>query len=244
MKTLYIIKTGKTFPTTKDKFGDFDDWVICFLGRNNAKIKIIDLIEDKKLPILGSSDGFIITGSHSMVTDEEKWSGSLEKYIRKINAKNIPLLGICYGHQLISKALGGKSNYNKKGKEIGRVRIKLRKNLNDDMLFKNFPKHFHAFESHYQSAVKLPRNSIILASNYKDRHQAVRFSSYTWGVQFHPEFDKHIMKEYILNQEDSLKKLGFNTNILIKNVNRCDISHKVINNFLNIIKEKDSALTK
>ncbi len=239
MKTVYILKTGETFPSTKNKFGDFDTWVIHFLGKSTKRIKVVHILENQKLPNLQSAAGFIITGSHAMVSEELNWSVKLEKYIKKIASKNIPLLGICYGHQLIAKALGGTSDFNKKGKEIGRVKIKSTLNALNDPLFDGFPKQFYAFETHYQSAVKLPLKAVILASNHKDQHQAVRFSQSIWGVQFHPEFDTNIMKEYIINQEDSLTTLGFNLNKLLDNVDRCDISHKILVNFMYIIENRN-----
>ncbi len=239
MKTVYILKTGETFPSTKNKFGDFDTWVIHFLGKSTKRIKVVPILENQKLPNLQSAAGFIITGSHAMVSEELRWSVELEKYIKKIASKNIPLLGICYGHQLIAKALGGTSDFNKKGKEIGRVKIKSTLNALNDPLFDGFPRQFYGFETHYQSAVKLPPNAVILASNSKDQHQAVRFSQSIWGVQFHPEFDTNIMKEYIINQEDSLTTLGFNLNKLLDNVDRCDISHKILVNFMYIIENRN-----
>jgi len=238
MKYIYVLKTGETFPSTKKKFGDFDRWVLNFLDKSNKNIKVIYIQENQELPSLQSASAFIITGSHSMVSEELDWSVALEKYIKKIARKDIPLLGICYGHQLIAKALGGKSDFNKRGKEIGRVKIKRRAESFNDPLLQGFPTQFYGFETHYQSAVKLPSNAVILASNHKDPHQAVRYSRYIWGVQFHPEFDVDIMKEYILNQKESLIELGFNVEKLQENVARCDISNTVLKNFMEIAKNK------
>jgi GMP synthase (glutamine-hydrolysing) len=179
-----------------------------------------------------------------MVSQELKWSLELEKYIQKISSKNIPLLGICYGHQLIAKALGGKSGFNKKGLEIGRVKIKCSKKSLHDPLFKNLPKIFYAYETHYQSAIKLPTRAIILASNMKDTHQAVRFTKYIWGVQFHPEFDENIMKEYIINQKDALSKNCFSVDNLLKNTKNCNMSHKILSNFMNIVQDNKNLKTK
>ena len=235
MKYIYIIKTGTTFPSTKTKLKDFENWIIHYLGKTNTTMKVIDIVNDQKLPNIRSAERFIITGSHAMVSQELEWSVKLEKYIQKIAKKQIPLLGICYGHQLIAKALGGKSNFNPKGKEIGKVTIKISKNGLDDPLFKNFPKIFNAFETHYQSVIQLPHKAVVLASNMKDKHQAVRFTNKIWGVQFHPEFDKNVMNEYIVNQEKSLKNLDFNINKLLNNIEECKTSHKILLNFLNIV---------
>jgi GMP synthase (glutamine-hydrolysing) len=234
LQYIYIIKTGETFETTKAKFGDFDSWV----GKvaNERHIKTID-VKSAALPNLKSAKGFIITGSHSMVTDESAWSLKLEKYIKKIASKNIPLLGICYGHQLIAKALGGKSGYNKKGKEIGTVKIKSKNNALKDPLFKDFPKAFYAYETHYQSVLKLPPKAVVLAKNSHDAHQAVRFAESIWGVQFHPEFDREIMAEYIMNQKQDLVKLGFRIDKLLADVRPCDTSSKIVRNFMDIVKQ-------
>ena len=236
MKTVYILKLGETFPSTKKKFGDFDAWVIKLLGKPNTTVKTINILENKKLPSLQSAAGFIITGSHSMVSDELPWSLKIEKYIKKIASKDIPLLGICYGHQLIAKALGGRSSFNKNGKEIGRVKIKRSISSLTDPLFKGFPKEFYAFETHYQSAIKLPNKAIVLASNSKDKHQAVRFATHIWGVQFHPEFNAGIMKEYIINQEGTANKIALS-------VNHSPVSNQILGNFMRIIEEREFGLT-
>jgi len=239
LKYIYIIKAGETFQSIENKHGDFDDWIIHFLGRTNKNIKVISILKNQKLPRLKSALGFIITGSHAMVSQEHQWSVKLEKYIQKISRKDIPLLGICYGHQLIAKALGGKSGFNKKGKEIGKVKVSIAKTALNDPLFQNFPKKFNAFETHYQSVLKLPKDAVILASNFKDKHQAVKYSQKIWGVQFHPEFNKLVMEGYINNQEKNLAKLGFSVDTLLNNVENCHISHKILGNFLEIMEGKN-----
>ena len=173
-----------------------------------------------------------------MVTDELPWSIKIEKYIKKVSKTKTPLLGICYGHQLISKALGGKSGFNKKGKEIGLVKITNLSFNNTDPLLKNFPKKFFAFETHYQTVQKLPAKAKVIAKNMKDNTQAVRFTNNIWGVQFHPEFDKSIMKEYILKQKDVIEELGISIKKLINDLKSCDISNTVLKNFSYIIKKK------
>ena len=100
---------------------------------------------------------------------------------------------------------------------------------------KNFPNKFYAYETHYQTVVKLPTFSKILAKNNQDNHQAVRYSKNIWGVQFHPEFDKEIMKEYILNQENDLLKLNFDINKLLLDLRDCEISNRILANFWKII---------
>lgn len=87
MKKLYIFKVGKTFQNTKEKLGDFDDWVKHFTQNPNLHIKTIDVINDEKLPLFEDTLGVVITGSHSMVTDNLDWSINVEKWIQKARKK-------------------------------------------------------------------------------------------------------------------------------------------------------------
>lgn len=234
MKNLYILKVGTTFATTRNRFGDFDTWIANRLRTSKIRIKVVDVAANEPLPLKKAS-GFIITGSHCMVTDNLGWSVALEKYIIKISKTTIPLLGICYGHQLIAKALGGKSGFNPKGKEIGAVTVHKMPSYSRDPLFKNFPTHFHAYETHYQCVTKLPLKAKIVAKNNKSI-QSIRFRSNIWGVQFHPEFTNAIMQEYIIHQKDDLISLGFDVDKLLKNRKNCKTSQKIVTNFGEIVR--------
>jgi len=139
----------------------------------------------------------IVTGSHSMVTDEEAWSQKTGDWLSDVVQRGIPLLAICYGHQLLAKALGGVSGYHPDGMEIGTVDINLTENARDDLLFSDLPKQFKAHTIHSQTVTKLPEGAVRLAYNSHDENHAFRVGKNAWGVQFHPEFDKAVMDSYI-----------------------------------------------
>lgn len=197
MKDLYIVKCGSTFDFIKDEFGDFEDWIIEKLEDKSRDIFVLDIQNDEELPILGKNDAVILTGSHSMVTDEEPWSLLLEKWIPKLIDDEIPFLAICYGHQLLAKSLGGVSTYHENGIEIGSVDINLDENSKNDSIFSKLKNSFKAHTVHSQTVVKLPNNAVRLAFNNHDTNHAFRVGSCAWGVQFHPEFDKNVMNLYI-----------------------------------------------
>ena len=201
MKKLYIIKCGSTFENPN---GDFEDWIIEKLEKKDLNISTIDVQKNQTLPKPDKNDAIIITGSHSMVTDEESWSIELENWLPKIIEEEIPLLAICYGHQLLAKCLGGVSGYHKNGIEIGTVDIFLEDFAKDDELFSNLPNSFKAHTVHSQTVLELPKNATRLAFNNHDINHAYRVGSKAWGVQFHPEFDVDAMNLYI--NEVSKKK--------------------------------------
>lgn len=197
MKPLIIFKVGTTFDSLIVNIGDFEDWIIRGLGTTSTKVEIIDPRRNIAFPKPERIAGAIITGSHSMVSDREPWSESLAAWIVEAAAIDLPMLGICYGHQLIAHALGGEVDYHPLGLEIGTVNIELSDHAENDVLFRDSPKRFAAHATHRQSVIKLPENAVLLASNSFEPHHAFRIGQNAWGLQFHPEFNAPAMSCYI-----------------------------------------------
>ena len=197
MKQICIIKTGSTFDATRQAYSDFEDWIIGKMALPQSKPFTVNVQAGDVLPDLAQCDGVIVTGSHSMVTDEEEWSRHTAGWLSDVVQRGIPLLAICYGHQLLAKALGGVSGYHPGGMEIGTAEIDLCDSVRDDLLFSDLPKHFKAHTIHSQTVLTLPEGAVRLASNSHDQNHAFRVGKNAWGVQFHPEFDKAVMDSYI-----------------------------------------------
>lgn len=232
-KKIYILKTGSTFQSIKKKYGDFEDWIIKGLNVDSNDVKIINVVEGKSLPDLNKCAGIIITGSHTMVTDNKKWSIKIEKWIPKFIKKNIPVMGICYGHQLIAKALNGYVDYNREGEKIGTIQIKLTKEAENDFLFSKLPKKFFVNISHSQSVFSLPDDAKILAKDSNGFVYAYKIGNNVWGIQFHPEFDKNIMKEYLLKTVKGIKNTEEKEKLysILKNVKETPLSNNILKLF-------------
>lgn len=217
MKHIYIIKTGSTFQTTQDAFKDFEDWIIDKSAVSSSNFVTVDVQKGDLLPDLNLCGGIIVTGSHSMVTDEETWSETTGRWLADAVHQEVPLLAICYGHQLLAKALGGVSDYHPNGMEIGTVDIELCGAAQEDILFCHMPKNFKAHTIHAQTVVTLPQGATRLASNAHDQNHAFRVGKNAWGVQFHPEFDQGIMDSYIKEVAKSKKMDAKKTKELLAN---------------------------
>jgi len=243
-KTLFIIKTGKTFPSTEKELGDFDLWTQRSFGDTDLAVGVVDLQQGAPLPDPSLCAGAVITGSHDMVSDELDWSLALEAWIRQIAPLNIPLLGICYGHQLIAKALGGHSADHPKGKEIGTVRVNTVAETAGDPVFQDLPPHFGAHTTHMQTALRLPEGARVFASNPHESHHAVRFNATMWGVQFHPEYDARIMQSYIHNQREELEASGFDIDALLREVSATPAAASVTRNFARMVSAMTQCVAK
>jgi GMP synthase (glutamine-hydrolysing) len=143
-----------------------------------------------------------------MVTEHAAWSERTAAWIPTVMDANKPLLGICYGHQLIAYALGGEVGPNPRGREFGTVEIVLREAARADRLFAGLPSKILAHASHAQSVLRLPPGATWLASSDRDPHHAFAVGRSTWGVQFHPEFGEGAAKAYVDKCTDELRAQG------------------------------------
>ncbi|MCP4023455.1 MAG: glutamine amidotransferase [Desulfobacteraceae bacterium] len=231
MKKIVIIKTGDTFPNIADKYGDFEDWIISSLAVDKGLIKVVDAEKQEALPDTSDCIGAVIAGSHAMVTENLSWSLKIEDWVPRAVAAGVPLLGICYGHQLIARAMGGQVGYHPQGIEIGSVQIELAPTLSPDPLFKELPVKFYVHACHSQTVRALPPGAQTLAKNEVEPRHAFRLGKSTWGVQFHPEYDEAIMRAYIEGMASEIKKSGNNKKDLLNKVAPTPVALEIIQRF-------------
>jgi GMP synthase (glutamine-hydrolysing) len=206
LKSFVIIKTGSTLSPIRQRFGDFEDWMNAGCGLYGAPV--IDVAGGEALPLPGTLVGAIITGSPAMVTDQSEWMQSLAVWVRQAVREEIPVLGVCFGHQLLAQAMGGHVDYHPEGREIGTVAIELTEEGKRDALLGHLPERFTAHVTHAQSVIRLPANAVRLAANTYEAHQAFRVGECAWGVQFHPEFSAAIMRGYVDEHAAALHEQG------------------------------------
>ena len=129
-------------------------------------------------------DAVVITGSRASVYWDEAWIDPLLDYVAAAHDRGVPVLGVCYGHQVLAAALGGRvesmGEYEIGYREVTRVA--------DDDLLAGVPERFTAFTTHSDAVTALPPGAELLAENDYGVH-AFRVGD-SWGVQFHPEYDR------------------------------------------------------
>lgn len=223
MPTLWIIKAGDSFPEVAAQLGDFETHFLAALRplaqtHPELQLRVYDAHRDSPPPTLDNRDAIIITGSHSMVSDAEPWSEALKPWLREARKRDVAMLGVCYGHQLMAAAFGGHSDYHPAGRETGSRRITLTEAGRHDPLLGTLPTPFVAQLTHAQSVLKAPDDASVLAANDFDAHQALRYGPKQWSVQFHPEFNTEMMRAYLERQRDTLTQQGDNPEQLLRNV--------------------------
>nr|WP_320014311.1 glutamine amidotransferase [uncultured Desulfobacter sp.] len=231
MKPITIIKTGSTFPDIKTNHGDFETWITKGFGPAIPAIEVVDVTLHHPLPQPDSLAGAVITGSHDNVTDNPHYCAELEIWIRRMVTSQTPLLGICFGHQIIAKTLGGVVDFHPVSLEVGTKEIQLLEAGQKDLLFRDMPDRFKVHVFHSQSIRELPEKAVVLAKNSFESYQAVKFAPRAWGVQFHPEADDAIAKCYLCHLADDIKKSGQSLNQLIDKLEKTPYAAAVLERF-------------
>lgn len=172
----------------------------------------VDLRVESPLPEPDAVSGVIITGSSSSVTERAPWMLRAEEYLRALFVRRVPTFGICFGHQMLGKALGGEVEKNPHGREIGTVELEI---VADDDLFGHPSPPMRANATHVDTVTRLPAGTRVLGRTKLDPHAAVRFSATTWGVQFHPEMDGWIVRRYLEVRRSLIAAEGLDADALI-----------------------------
>ncbi|WLS77306.1 glutamine amidotransferase [Erwinia pyri] len=183
--------------------GEQQHWFIAALGLEPDEYIVVRPDLGEALPEPGTISAAILSGSWAMVTDHAEWSERTAAWIRSAVEQALPLLGVCYGHQLMAYALGGVVDDNPRGWERGLQQLEMNDNAQHDPLLSALPVHFSAWLSHRQSVVQPPPGAQVLAASALDRCQIIRYTPQALSVQFHPEFTSQIMSACLQNSQGS-----------------------------------------
>lgn len=236
-KQIALIKTGCTIDQIKPRHGDFENWFAEGMGVTN--LLQVDVFRHQPLTHPRHLAGVVITGSPDMVSARLDWSERTANWLQKVVKTGIPVLGVCYGHQLLAHALGGIAGPNPAGRQIGTVYSQLIESNKKDPLLGHLPATFAAQTSHSEVVLELPPGAQRLATSPLDDNFAIRFSNNTWGIQFHPEYSAPVMADYIRYRDDALREEDLNPELLMSQVTVTEAAKSVLKTFTEIIEKQD-----
>lgn len=242
-RPLAIIKVGETFDALREERGDFEHWIATGLGDTRLPVVVLDPRHGDHLPAPDQISGAIVTGSHAMVSDRAPWSEATGRWLAQLVAHGTPVLGVCFGHQLLADALGGEAGDHPGGMEVGTVQVELRPEAAADPLMHDLPARFEAHVVHRQSALRLPEGAVRLAGNAFEPTQAFRIGNNAWGLQFHPEFDADVMRRYVDHLGDDLRSQGLEPDAVRDQVAATATAAQLLGRFAHIAEEHDALAT-
>ncbi len=137
----------------------------------------------------GQVDLLLIMGGPMSVNDPDPWIAQEMACVQQAMAGGIPTLGICFGSQLLAKALGGTVGPGPKF-EIGMVPVHLTPEGKIDPIFGNLPETFSVFQWHGEG-ITLTSEGVPLVASPEFPVQAFRYEDHVYGLLFHPEIEQH-----------------------------------------------------
>jgi len=193
IKRVTLIKTGQTFDELSARRGCFERWFAAGFAGRVEDWEVVHAHQGAPLPPVTAPEAVVVTGSPVSVYERLPWSEATAAWLAQLLEREIPVLGICYGHQLIAHALGGEVSRSPRGREVGAVEIK----GEDDPLFEGLGPQFSVWQSHIDEVSVAPAGARIIARNEHSAVQAMAIGDHCRTVQWHPEFDGEIGRHYI-----------------------------------------------
>ncbi len=238
MKPILIAKVGSTVDRLLHRRGDFHDWLRELLDRDEETTLVREPQHGDELPELDEISGVIVTGASAMITDEADWSLRAEAWLSRVLEARIPILGICYGHQMLARIAGGHVDWNPNGREIGTVGVELFESAREDVLFRSLPLRLNVQTTHSQSVIELPPGATHLGRNGHDAHQAFALGDHAWGVQFHPEFDADVLRGYLHERREAITEEGIDVEARLSGTHDSDHGRQLLQSFEAIVRAR------
>ncbi len=189
-----ILKTDAVRPEWAPKFGEYPDMFQRLLLEVDPTLEfVIWDVEEGELPERTDEvDGYIITGSKSSAYDDKPWIRNLEAFVRRLNEEKRKLLGICFGHQVVARALGGVVDKSPKGWGVG-VNVY---NISDpELLADGQGETLQLICSHQDQVMRMPEGAELIAKNDHCEVAGMRIGEHILTFQPHPEFIPEYSRE-------------------------------------------------
>lgn len=185
-KRVLLLKPART--SSREALGDYEAWFSARVGPL-ATFHPVELHAGETPPKDGF-DAVLMSGSPESVTQQEPWMARAGDFLLEVAARGVPVLGVCFGHQLLAWRLGGAVVKNPRGRELGTVAVTLTPAGRSDPLFHGLPDVVGLQSTHEDHVEPLPPGATLLASSALSAVQAFAHGKHVRGVQFHPEMDQ------------------------------------------------------
>ena len=193
---LGILKTDAVRPEWVPEFGEYPDMFIALLARQNPDLEFVvyDVEEGEYPGDIDEVDAYLITGSKSSVYEDKPWIHALIDFVRELDRRRKKIIGICFGHQLVAQALGGRTEKSPKGWGVG---------LHTHQ-FSDLPEWhdqgepgFDILVSHQDQVVENAVGASVLAGSDFCENAVCQIGEHILTFQGHPEFLPEYSREII-----------------------------------------------
>jgi GMP synthase (glutamine-hydrolysing) len=183
-----ILQTGHSPDEVRGDLGDYSDMFARLLGGHGFDFVTYNVVDGEFPAGPADADGWLITGSKHGAYEDHAWIPPLEALIRAIRDAGKPLIGVCFGHQIIAQALGGRVEKFAGGWAVGPTTY----DFDGDTLTLN--------AWHQDQVTALPEGAKVLASNDFCANAALAYGDTILTIQPHPEFGAPLIQGLITHR--------------------------------------------
>lgn len=200
---LGILKTDTVRPEWVAEFGEYPDMFIALLRQADAELDYVvyDVQQGEYPADIDEVDAYLITGSKAGVYEDKPWIATLMAFVRELHRRRKKLVGICFGHQLVAQALGGKTEKSPKGWGVG---------LHTHRFHSTPPWHdqvdleLDILVSHQDQVVEVPENAKVLAGSEFCLNAVCQIDDHILTFQGHPEFVSDYAREIMNHRREMI----------------------------------------
>jgi GMP synthase-like glutamine amidotransferase len=195
-----ILETGEVHPDLKERHGDYPAMFAALLGDADPDLEFatVSVVRGEMPASPGQADAWLVTGSRHGVYDDLPWIAPLKDFLRDCVARGVPVVGICFGHQILAEALGGKVVKSDRGWGLGVQDYEVTRRPS---WMADLPDRFAVRALHQDQVVALPPEASVLARSGHCDYAALAYGDperpYAISLQPHPEFDADFMDALI-----------------------------------------------
>ncbi|KAF3452907.1 hypothetical protein FNV43_RR03340 [Rhamnella rubrinervis] len=190
----------------KKEYGGYFNVFVAAFGEEGEKWDLFRVV-DGDFPDtneLINYDGFVVSGSPYDAYGTDLWINKLCFLLQTLYAMGKKVLGICFGHQVLCRALGGKVGKAYSGWDVGLRKVKLMKNLPackhlDEITMQEIPASLCVIECHQDEVWEVPLGAEVIAFSDKTGVEMFAFGNHIMGIQGHPEYTNDILSVLIDN---------------------------------------------
>lgn len=210
---------------------DVGQWFVEGIG-TPARECAVWRVQIEPRPPVEAPAAVYLSGSSASVYDSEEWIGRLSRAVRAWAEREVPMLGVCFGHQMVAEALGGKVERNPKGWEVGVQEVDLTEEGMHDPLFRGFPRRFPVMQSHQDIVTRLPAGACVLAGNAMSVYQSFALGDRIRTVQFHPEYTPEHLRFLLTPRRGRLEAAGVDVDATLASIRQTPESGTILRRFL------------
>ncbi|TXS93826.1 GMP synthase [Parahaliea maris] len=209
---LGILKTDAVRPEWVPDFGEYPDMFVALLGRLDPEIefRVWDVEEGEYPADIDEVDAYLITGSKSSVYDDKPWIGVLMDFVRELDRRGKKIVGICFGHQLVAQALGGRVEKSPKGWGVGLHTHTF--TSQPDWHDKTEPG-FDILVSHQDQVVENASGATVLAGSEFCENAVCQVGDHILTFQGHPEFVPGYSREIMEYRREQIGEPVYNSGV-------------------------------